>query len=232
MKCIKAKIPVMLAGAVLALASFTSTNALALSTTGVTVDGIGSSNVVGTTATGGESVLGDGAVKYFIPLADGADCVYGVDCGTSADYGDGGYRKMSMFMRFDPVSTVVESTLSILFEDLDLFGANDPWYFVESINVLDDNGNSITGGRITDIGGLITGDKDTQQLLSLSLGVIQTNPFFLELVFKSKSKYYGKNTPEYLIATVESAAIPLPASLFLLVGGLAGLGVVSRRRVA
>lgn len=206
-------------------------------TVGVAVESIGSSIEVGTTEH--RDLLGGDAIKYFIPLKRLGNCVYGVDtfgrydhktCGVDADKGTGG-RELSMFLRFDPVSTTDPSQLSILFEDLDLIGANDPWYFLESVNVLDATGTSLTG-VIDDIASaVVTGNADTQQLLSLGLGVLPTSVYFVELQFVASSKYKGWNTPEYLIAEISSMpVVPLPAAGGMLLLGLGALGFARRRR--
>jgi PEP-CTERM motif len=194
--------------------------------TGVTVDGLGSSTGVGTTVF--RSALGGNAVKYYIPLtAAPATCTFGVDCGTVADSGSGG-TVMSMFMKFNPVSTTEASWLEILFEDLDLAGANDPFGFLETVEVFNGSGTSLTG-LITDISNsLVTGDFDTQQLLSFGLGVLGSTPLWLELRFSSNYIYTGTNTPEFLIATVSS--VPEPATLGILGLGLLGLGLARHRR--
>ncbi len=115
---------------------------------GETVDALGSDSTVGTTEVRA-SLGGVAAVKYFIPLTDSpVVCVYGVNCGTSSDSGDGG-TVMSMFMKFSPLPLSGSGLLQILFEDLDLAGANDPYGFLETIEVFDDQGNSLTNGVIT-----------------------------------------------------------------------------------
>lgn len=194
-------------------------------TIGTAVDGIGSSNTVG--ATEYRPLLGSDAIKYFIPLTSSGSCTYGVDCGEASDSGYGG-TEMSMFLRFDGVNTSQPSSLTIAFEDLDLIGVNDPWYFLEDINVFDSSNTSMTG-LITNIASpFVTGNYDTQQFLSFDLGVLSDTTYFLELVFTANSKYFGRNTPEYLVA--EISVVPLPATGLLLLGGMAGLGAMSRRR--
>ena len=98
---------------------------------GVTVDGIASDFTVGSTEV--RPALGaTPAVRYFIPLTyTPSDCVYGVTCGTSPDWGSGG-TVMAMFVKFAPVSTSAVTSLEILFEDLDLIDVNDPWGFLET----------------------------------------------------------------------------------------------------
>ncbi len=217
---------------------------------GVTVDGIGSNNGVGSTTYRpllDNKPLIDGAtdgvaVEYYIPLVDGDQvpglpagdpCTYGVTygtyaCGTAPDSGNGGVE-MSMFLKFDPVSTADPSFLEIWFEDLDLANANDPVGFLETLEVFDSGGTSLTG-LITDINSIfVTGDDDTQQLLSLDLGVLSFSPLWAELRFSASYTGYGTNTPEYLIASVTS--VPEPATLALLGLGLAMIAMHRRRRV-
>lgn len=213
----------------------------AITATGVTVGSVGSDTHVGLTE---DRPIGDDAVKYFIPLGD-TDGTYGVggSCGgsgfgTCSDTGNGG-GKLTMILRFSPISTFGDSLLTVKFEDLDLGGANDPNGFLERLNVLKSDGaTSLSGGWIYDIGDLVTGDSDTQQILNLSLGTVTDDPLYLILKFKSKSEFYGKNTAEYLIATVTGpdappggqTPVPLPPALVLFVSGIVGMGALSIRR--
>lgn len=196
-------------------------------TVGVAVDSIGSSTTVGSTEY--RPLLGETAIEYYIPLTSGGTCTYGAGCGEASDAGKGG-TEMSMILRFDGVDTTNASTLNIAFEDLDLMGVNDPWWFRETLTVSYDGG---TTGLIDDISTpFVTGDFDTQQALSYDLGTIASSVFFVELKFTAHSNFYARNTPEYLVAeiTSEISAVPLPASGLLILGGLAGLGFVGRRR--
>ena len=222
----------VLALAVAAVMSVVSTFSQA-GTIGVAVDGVNGA-LVGNTLVNRPSLGGD-AIEYFIPL-NGVSDVYG-NGGTTNNNGfgqvsDSGYGggTLSMFLMFTPVSTTTPSQLNIRFEDLDLMGVNSPSYFLETINVLDAGGSSIVNGPITDIGGLVTGNS-TSQLLSLALGVVATNPFFLQLEFTADFTDYwrkGTNTPEYLIAEV--TPVPLPAALPLFAGSIGLIGFLGWRR--
>jgi hypothetical protein len=211
-------------------------------TTGVAVSGFfATGHAVGLTEF--RPILNGNAIKYFVPLGDGSG-TYGVGSacsgtgfGTCIDTGNGG-GTLTMILRFSPVSTSAPSKLSILFEDLDLKHANDPTGFFESLEVLKETKTntlvSLTG-LITDIGGLITPygpgpnpDPHNALQLNYSIGVLDTNPLYLELKFKADFGYeYGTNTPEYLIATVTDiptspvplAPMPLSATLLLSLGG-------------
>ncbi len=196
-------------------------------TIGMTVDGIGSHATVGSTAF--RPALGGEAVKYFIPLTWAGTCTYGVDCGTSSDSGSGG-TIMSMFMKSDPVSSSAPSWLEILFEDLDLGGVNDPYGFFENIEIFDKNGTSLTGLIYHISSPLVIGDANTQQLLSFDLGVLSETQLWLRMDFRAKYYWKGRNTPEYLIATVTS--VPEPGTLGLLGVGLLGLAFSRRRKTA
>jgi len=195
---------------------------------GVTVDP-GDNSIVGETEF--RAALGGDAIKYFIPLGDDSG-VYGVDdggdFGLTSDFGNGG-GTLSMYLLFEPINVGAPYVLDILFEDLDLANANDPVGFFESIEVLSADGlTSLSGGVITDIGGLIAGDASTQQLLSLFLGAITDDPFLVRLDFTAAFSSYGSNTAEYLIAEINE--VPIPGAVWLFVAGLAGFGFAGRAK--
>jgi hypothetical protein len=176
----------------------------------------------------GGNDLGAPAIGYYIPLGN-ASGVFGVGgFGQSSDFGNGG-GTLTMILQFSGVEAGLDGSLNVLFEDLDLSGANDPVGFLESIQIFDAANNPLTG-VITAIGGLVTGGMDTQQLLSLSLAssLFAGTDLFLQFNFASSFTSNGTNTAEYLIATVEQ--VPLPAALPMFLAGLAGLGFARGRR--
>ena len=183
------------------------------------------------------ALLGGEAIKYFIPLKSSTSGTYGVGsgcsgngAGTCQDSGSTG-GMLAMILGFAPVNPALPANLTIRFEDLDLSDANDPGGFLERLRVYNGNGTALTPW-ITDIddlivGGDISGNHNTQ-MMTLALGVLVDNPFYLQLVFKSVPSEWGKNTAEYLIASVEQ--IPIPPAALLFASGLACLGLLSRRR--
>lgn len=204
--------------------SFASAS-VAMPVVGVAIDNFTDQNTVGDMEY--RSALGGDAIKYYIPLA-GSDCTYGVSgCGTSSDYGSGG-PIISMNLMFSPVQQVA-STLFVNFEDLDLIDANDPYGFFEDLQVFNSNGDAITN-LITDIDDpLVDGDAVTQQLLSLDLGVLTDTTYFATLNFSADYYRDGRNTPEYLIATVNQTTVPEPPTVILLSLGLLGFGLARYR---
>jgi len=194
---------------------------------GVAVDNFTDQNAVGG-PTVSRGALGGDAIKYYIPLTRTGTCTYGVDCGTSYDTGKGG-TVMSMNLMFSPVAINVASALSVNFEDLDLIGANDPNWFLEQVQVYDGSGIALTNWISNINNSLVTGGAVTQQLLSLDLGVLLEPTYFATLKFSANSRYYAKNTPEYLIASIDQISVPEPATVGLLALGLLGIGASCRR---
>jgi len=203
-----------------------ATTASAMPIVGAAVDNFTDQNSVGSTEY--RSALGGEAIKYFIPL-EGSDCTYGVaGCGTSSDYGNGG-PVLSMNLMFSSLQQAA-STLYVNFEDLDLEDANDPYGFFESVQVFNENGDAITG-LITNIADAsVSGNADTQQLMSLNLGVLMDTMYFATLNFSAEYYRNGRNTPEYLIATIEQTTVPEPTVAGLLAIGLMGIGAARKRK--
>ena len=178
------------------------------------------------------NVLGGDAIRYFIPLdASRGNGTYGVDdngnYGLTPDTGSGG-PTLSMYLLFSPISIGAAYNLDILFEDLDLAGANDPASFLETIEVLSADGTTSLSGPITNIGQPLVSGNGSTQLLSLFLGAISVDPFIVRLDFASSFTRVGTNTPEFLIASVEE--VPLPAAAPLFMAGIAGIGFLRRRK--
>jgi hypothetical protein len=198
---------------------------------------------------------GGNAIRYFIPLENTGNFGAAGTCGslgfgTCSDNGDGG-GQLTMVLRFAGVSTTQSSTLNLYFEDLDLANANDPTGFFERIRIFKGHNEPPAAATaltpwITDInqsvvGVTLQGDHYTQQVLQLALGTLTAayEPLYILLKFKSTSTFYGKNTPEYLIATITSqdppcgtpggpscgsTEVPLPGAVWLMGSVLFGAG--------
>lgn len=219
---------------------FGAASAAALTATGTPVGTVGSNTTVGLPFEY-RPLLDTGdfdgnAIKYYIPLhsttgtyGTGSGCK-GAGYGTCADTGDDS-GQLTMILRFTPVSKTENSTLRIIFEDLDLKGVNDPGGFLEKFKLQAWNGTKkvdLTEWITNITSALVDGDNDTQ-ILELALGKLTTDPLYLLLNFKSIPKDKGTNTPEYLIAMVTSpnpapppSEVPLPGAIALFGTVLAG----------
>ena len=203
-----------------------------------------------------------GWVRYYIPLESGSSGTYGVNgVGMSADTGNGpGW--MNMNLMFTPTASYPLESASLLFEfaDLDLRYVNDPVGFLETVRIYSKDGSYVepitpqfTQAATTDTTGVYNGinyhlsrrsgtaGANWPVLLNLwgdGLEEIMTDPFWVQMRFTVPSGVpYGKNTPEYLRATLTTTSetpshvVPEPASLLLVGTGL-GAAVLRRRRAA
>ena len=111
------------------------------------------------------------AIQYYIPLNSGTSGIFGNSgacgsggVGTCSDTGSAG-GTLTMNLRFDGVG-LGSAILKIVFEDLDLIGVGDPAGFLESVNVLNAAGTTLSGGPITNISSLLVdGNADVQTLV-------------------------------------------------------------------
>ena len=201
---------------------------------GVAVDGIATNNDVG-------SVNPDGSINFFAPLSEGASGTYGVDAGMTADtcyYPStctGG--TLDIFLRFDPVP-VGDALLSLSFLDLDLAGANDPWFFFESLTLANSSGDTLFS-----VDSIADGTSDLAILANNSVQFlfsfidVATDPLFLQLTIGTDfsaftpSGWY-RNTSETMLASLTPVSVPEPATLSLLGAGLVVVGFAKRRKGA
>lgn len=218
-------------GAVLLTAStgWAATIGVAVDSSGVAVgaastisDGGGErADLVAFSGIGAESDV----VGFFVPL-EGGGCVFGeAGCGTSSDSGTGISiltDPMTMYLKFSGLSAG-HATMQIWFEDLDVEGFHDNWWFREFITVHDAGGT-----EITPLG--MSGDSATQQTMTLDLGLIGPGDYTASLKFGSWSHYYAHNTAEFLIAAVDVTPVPLPAAGFGMLFGIGALVSMRRRK--
>jgi len=216
------------------LAAFAATGIANATVIGVAVDGIGSNTTVG-------SVNGNGSINFYAPLSAASSGTYGVDAGLSSDTCyypttcSGG--NLDMFLRFQPAPTG-DGVLALTFLDLDIAGANDPWFFFESLRLADASNNTIyeVDSIFDGLGNpnLAILANNTLQLL-VSFVDIATDPFFLQLSFSTdfhaltpRGAY--QNTVETMLATLTPVSVPEPATLSLLGTGLVAFGLSRRRK--
>ena len=235
--------PLMLAAAALLVLT---AHASAVTVTGEAVSGVagaGVGNVRAPNVNG--NTLGVPAIEYFIPLSGGSgtfgagpsSCAGGR--GTCSDVGNGSSTStMTMWLKFSNAGFGT-GTLTVLFQDLDLINVNDPTRFLESLNVLREDGTSLTGGFITDISSaLVDGDANSQTLLIAGI-LLDDDPLYLQLQFRACQRNNvgtncdgrdGRNTAEFLHAEISTSPVPLPPAVLLFGTALVGMGILGRRR--
>jgi hypothetical protein len=205
-------------------------------TVGVAVSGIGAAH----TTQVGLTPSSDGTIGFYIPLTTGASGIYGAK-GTSVDTcsypSNCGYGYLDMFLYFNPVQTP-QNTLSLEFKDLDLKGANDPDFFLESVRIYADPNNPTLIDEKTDPQVIQASTNSNSQLIQMQLTGV-TSPYWIQLQFKSKFKSGTasgtyQNTLEKVRATMISGpsiqSVPEPATLSLVGVGLVALGLLARRK--
>jgi hypothetical protein len=141
---------------------------------------------------------------------------------------------LHMWLRFTP-ATLGANILTLNFTDLDLFGVNDPSYFLESVRIYD---SALT--LLADVDSALDPEvvqaNYSQQTLSLAVNVA-ANPYFTRLTFRTNFVGAARgtyvNTIETLLATlsaVPTSSVPEPGALSLMGVGLLLVGFAVRRR--
>jgi PEP-CTERM motif len=187
-----------------------------------------------------------GAIGFFIPLSSSKSGVYGVTnvgggrtAGTTADVGDGTENALTMYLKFAPViMPVATASLTFTFTDLDLKGWNDPSRFLETVQFFSDEGSPLTpiirAAGQSGSGPLIfyvTGNSTSQTIFFPDVTSILESPFYIRLNFTSAWNQDGTNTPEFLIATLNTTPltrVPEPGTLILLIFGIGMAGLMRR----
>ncbi len=238
---------------------------------GTAVASPGSETMVGSLANVhgiGEKGTAD-AIKYFIPLESSYNGVYGVistnsqscsaGAGTCSNTGSGsgsGYDNadaLKMNIGFDTNSAQAQSaSLSLIFEDLDLIGQNDPIGFFESISLsywnwngtsFDADPHALSNGTIKEVksdGGpkntaspsLVTWKLDISDINALNMSSQDKGGYWIQLGFGTdfnEGNSIGQNTPEFLAAQLNVSAVPVPAAFWLFGTALVGFIGISRR---
>jgi hypothetical protein len=201
---------------------------------GVAVRGNGSSTTVGSTNS-------DGSINFYA-LMKGSG-TYGVSgAGLSSDTCTIGSwsstctgGRLDMWLRFSPV-TLGPNILTLHFTDLDLFGVNDPNYFLESVGIYDSTRALLAFVDSVADPEVASANYNTQTL-SLALNATN-NPYYTKLTFRTAFNQAPRgtyvNTIERMLATMSAvvppASVPEPGTLSLLGAGLLLIGGVARRR--
>jgi hypothetical protein len=183
-------------------------------------------------------------IKYYIPLSPGTSGTYGVNAGTTVDTGSGN-SYLYMYLMFAPVTVPAgDATLSFEFSDLDLNYINDPSGFLETMQLYSDAGGALSpkftsssGSGSNGVFSTALGDVNwttsrtagsegknwpfNATFTGPGLDALVDDPFWLMLKFTVPSTFYGTNTPEYLRASLDVTAEPIPEPGTLLLLGTA-----------
>ena len=202
--------------------SFAVSPASATPITGIAVEDTSSTTQVG-------NASADGTIGFYINLSGSS--TYGVNGGTSSDLcyfpSDCGTGELTMHLFFTGLQPGAAS-VSLLFTDLDADGVNDPWFFIENLEIYDEDGVLLM--VIDESSDFDFANLDNQQL-DFDLNV--DGDFYISLVFSSafdpnSANGWYRNTQEFMLATATS--IPEPGVLALLGIGLLTIVLSQRRR--
>lgn len=206
----------------LATVSFAVTPAAATPIVGVAVGDTSSTSQVG-------NASADGTIGFYINLSGSS--TYGVDGGTTSDVcyfpTNCGTGELTMHLFFGGMQPGA-STVSLYFTDFDADGVNDPWFFLENLEIYDEDGVLLM--VIDESSDLDFANWDNQQV-DFDLNI--DGDFYISLVFSSafdensRDGWY-RNTQEFMLAT--ATAIPEPGVLALLGIGLLTVALSQRRR--
>jgi len=178
-----------------------------------------------------------GEIGMYIPLSAGNAGTYGVSgVGTSGGTFYTGPSStpgsMTMYLRFTPDSGPGNYQLNMIFGDLDLVDANDPFGFFESVDIFYADGTHIALVDEADDYGVTFAVADDNQILQFNDITVPTIPFYIRLVLaadtRAMSSGYRSNTQETLLATLVYTGVPEPATMGMLGAGF--IVVAYRRR--
>ena len=173
------------------------------------------------------------------------------DKGNGSGYDDADALQMNIFFDLTGKAPAQTASLAFIFDDLDLATVNDPEGFYESISLSYWNWNGTdfdtdpvalsgtikTTAALPDSNqfpgddNLITWDLNLAALGALNAsGQSDEEGFWIQLGFGSDfSDYWGKNTAEYLTASLTVSPVPLPSAVWLFGSALLGFIGMSRR---
>ena len=184
--------------------------------------------------------VGDPEINFYIPLSNNASGIYGVGgagqssdtCSTSfwsSDRCGGGY--LGMLLEFDAASAG-SHIMTLAFNDLDLAGVNDPYYFFETLTIFALDSTPTLDFVWNAVNPLVTYTNHDDQTLQVGIDLLSAGNLYVGLLFNSKILASGSfyNTPETLIASLDRVSVPEPATLSLLGAGLLAMGFARRRK--
>lgn len=215
-------------------------SAAALSLLGSTANAtiIGSAvNLAGTTIDGGSLA---NPIDFYIPLSSNASGIYGTGnigrssdtCSTawtSSDRCGGG--SLGMLLQFSGAAAG-SHLMTLQFNDLDLAGVNDPYYFFENVSIFALNSTPSFDFVWNSNNPLVTFANHNDQILEIGIDYFSGGDLYFGLLFGSNIYASGTfyNTPETLIASLDQVvSVPEPATLSMLGAGLLLLGFAKRR---